>query len=197
MSTIKELPHTEKKLFITDKFLAFIFLKYIPLYIRPNHITLLRLLLIPVVAWFLLSDRYILGSITFLFAAFTDALDGMVARVRDQITDWGKLFDPLADKLLLFTAFIILAIPRVSMWVLAALFMIEITFIIAGIVYRGLGHHPQANIWGKIKMLLEVIGVIFLFLSIIFHIPLLVTVCTTFFIFAIIFGVISLVTQGI
>lgn len=185
------------KLFFTDRLLESIFSKFIPPFVMPNHITIVRFALIPVVALLLVYGYYIIGGITFVFAAFTDALDGMIARTRREITDWGKLFDPLADKLLMFTTFIILAIPRIQLWVIVSLFAIEIIFIIAGLIYHKLGRHPQANNWGKMKMFLEVVAVIILFLSIIFEVPLLITVSTAVLILAIIFAIISLITQGI
>lgn len=77
----------------------------IPLTI-PNALTILRILLIPVIVGFLVYDHYDYALWTLLFAALTDALDGSIARLADQKTEFGAYLDPLADKLLLMTMFI-------------------------------------------------------------------------------------------
>lgn len=76
----------------------------------PNLITVFRLLLIPVFVIFLLEDKANLALITFGIAGVSDALDGFLARVLDQRTLFGAYVDPIADKLLLATAFVMLAI---------------------------------------------------------------------------------------
>ncbi len=76
----------------------------------PNLITVFRLLLIPLFVIFLLEDKADLALITFGIAGVSDALDGFLARILDQRTLFGAYVDPLADKLLLATAFVMLAI---------------------------------------------------------------------------------------
>ncbi|NCB35952.1 MAG: CDP-alcohol phosphatidyltransferase family protein, partial [Clostridia bacterium] len=67
----------------------------------PNILTMLRLLLIPIY-WVLMMvrDNETAALIVFVTASITDLLDGYIARHFNQVTDWGKLFDPLADKLM-------------------------------------------------------------------------------------------------
>ena len=77
----------------------------IPLTI-PNALTILRILLIPVIVGFLVYDHFDYALWTLLFAALTDALDGSIARMANQKTEFGAYLDPLADKLLLMTLFI-------------------------------------------------------------------------------------------
>src|SRR5690242_2692989 len=72
-----------------------------PRWVRPNHLTLLRLLLVPFVLYFLAHERYAIGVPLFLFAALTDWFDGALARTRKQITEWGITHDPFVDKLLI------------------------------------------------------------------------------------------------
>ena len=74
----------------------------------PNKLTMLRIILIPVFLVLVLVDRipmhYLWSLIVFLAACITDTLDGNIARKRNLVTDFGKLMDPLADKLLVMSA---------------------------------------------------------------------------------------------
>ncbi len=70
----------------------------------PNFLTLLRFLMIGVMVWFFLDDHPIYAMIVFIVAVLTDFLDGYIARKFNQITNIGKLLDPLADKLLQIAA---------------------------------------------------------------------------------------------
>ena len=87
----------------------------------PNALTLLRLLLVPVYVVLFATGRKYAALITFLVASFTDLLDGRIARRFNLITDFGKLMDPLADKIMVLTAMFSLAIgnaaiPAVIPW---------------------------------------------------------------------------------
>lgn len=70
----------------------------------PNALTLLRLLLVPVYVVLFVKGRKYWALITFMVASFTDLLDGHIARKHNLITDFGKLMDPLADKVMVITA---------------------------------------------------------------------------------------------
>ena len=76
----------------------------------PNTITVIRLLLIPLFVIFLLEHRWDMALLTFAIASISDALDGFLARVLNQKTLFGAYVDPIADKLLLTTAFVTLAV---------------------------------------------------------------------------------------
>src|SRR3990167_2399717 len=84
----------------TDKLVSKIFLKIFPSWITPNHITIFRFLTIPFIILLLVSEEYFFGVILFSVSAFSDMADGALARVTNQITEWGKMSDPLADKML-------------------------------------------------------------------------------------------------
>jgi CDP-diacylglycerol--glycerol-3-phosphate 3-phosphatidyltransferase len=76
----------------------------------PNQLTLLRIILTPVFAWFLLSDNPVFRQISlviFIFAALTDWYDGWIARRLGYISRWGKFLDPLADKILSSAALLV------------------------------------------------------------------------------------------
>jgi cardiolipin synthase len=84
----------------------------------PNSLTVLRILLIPLFVGFLVYERYDYALATLLVAALTDGLDGTIARVANQRTRLGAYLDPLADKLLLTSGFLALAILHlVPLWV--------------------------------------------------------------------------------
>ena len=88
----------------------------IPLNI-PNALTILRILLIPVIVGFLVYDHFDFALVTLLIAALTDALDGSIARMANQKTEFGAYLDPLADKLLLMATFITFSLlDMVPVW---------------------------------------------------------------------------------
>jgi len=86
----------------------------------PNFLTLLRIIAIPVFLVFLSNDQYAAAFILFLAAGITDAVDGAIARLTDSRSSLGAVLDPMADKLLLLSSFIVLGasgvIPR---WLVA------------------------------------------------------------------------------
>lgn len=76
----------------------------------PNILTITRILLLPFFASTLIYGHYGYALILFLTAAITDTLDGLLARIKKQTTDFGRILDPLADKFLLITAFILMSV---------------------------------------------------------------------------------------
>ena len=101
----------------------------------PNFITLVRILLIPVFVMLFFTptpDRSLSAAVIFVVAAITDLLDGYIARRNGQVTKLGKLLDPIADKLLVLSALILLVnIDRVS--ALIAIFVIAREVAVSGI----------------------------------------------------------------
>ena len=88
----------------------------------PNFLTLLRILLVPVlVAALLAADEGagdVLAAVVFAVASFTDAIDGWLARRREAVTNFGKLMDPVADKLLIIAALLsLVSLDRLDAWV--------------------------------------------------------------------------------
>ncbi|OGH92108.1 MAG: hypothetical protein A2534_02805 [Candidatus Magasanikbacteria bacterium RIFOXYD2_FULL_39_9] len=186
------------KITFADKILAKVFLPLFPMWIRPNHLTALRLFLTPLVIWLFWNERYLGGGILFILTAFTDALDGAMARTRNQVTSFGKMFDPLADKILICTVVYILVLKYVNVYAAWIIIVLEAVIILAALIKRGNGStHIQSNIWGKIKMNLQVWGVVILLLSIVFNIEQLLAVSQGTFYLAIAFATMSLFTYGI
>lgn len=188
----------EIKITFTDKLLAKTFLPLFPYWIKPNHITAARLVLTPLVIWLFWREQYLWGGILFLVTSFTDALDGAMARTRNQVTDFGKLFDPLADKVLICAVVYILVLKHVNVYAAWIIIILELIIIVAAFIKMKRGsRNIQANSWGKIKMILQVLGVVFLLLSIILNIEQLLPVSQGTFYLAIAFAILSLFTYSI
>jgi len=79
----------------------------------PNLITLLRILLMPFYATTLLYNEYLYALILFVSAGLTDVLDGYIARLKRQVSRFGTILDPIADKFILITSFILLTTNRI------------------------------------------------------------------------------------
>lgn len=179
-----------------DYLLRATILPLIPRWITPNHVTVVRFGLTPLVIWLMLTEHYRLGAGLFLLAALTDAVDGSLARVRNRITRWGKTFDPLADKLLMGALFIILALPQFPTTVVLIV-VIDLSFIGAGWYWKRQGYDIQANVWGKLKMNCQVLAVALLLASAMGGPPWLVSGAHWALVSAILLAIASLITHGI
>jgi CDP-diacylglycerol--glycerol-3-phosphate 3-phosphatidyltransferase len=188
----------EIKITFTDRILAKVFLPLFPKQIKPNHISVGRIFLTPLVIWLFWRESYLWGGVLFLFTSFTDALDGAMARTRNQVTRLGKMLDPLADKILICTVAYILVLKYIDVYTAWVVIILELIIIFAALIKYNRGdEHIQANGWGKTKMILQVLGVIILLLSIIFKLEHLLPISQGTFYLAIVFGVLSLFTYSI
>jgi CDP-diacylglycerol--glycerol-3-phosphate 3-phosphatidyltransferase len=190
------LPATEVHLH--DKFLARTLLRFIPRTVTPNKVTMVRIVLTPYVLFLIIGGHYIFGSIMFLLVAFTDAIDGSLARTRNQVTQFGMLFDPLADKLLIGTMVLLLVFQNFNYWLGIILLGLEILFIISASVAKLKFHKvSSANRWGKIKMISQVVAVFLTLIALVSNTPYLLTAAAWMFGLAIGFALISLFTHGV
>ena len=132
----------------------------------PNFLTLLRMLMVPLVVLFFALEKPYWALAVFLLAGFTDVLDGYLARKNNQITNFGKVMDPLADKLMLITTLICLWVTdRIPGWVPIVIGAKEFTMItIAALLYRKDIVLP-ANFFGKLATLLFTFAVLLSFFS--------------------------------
>ena len=122
----------------------------------PNKRTLLRIGLVPVYLVLLFCGWNVLALIGFAAASLTDMLDGRIARSRHLVTNFGKFMDPIADKLLTHTAFIMLcSMGRLN--VVACIIFIAREFVVSGLrlVAVEQGHVIAAGMSGKIKTVLQ------------------------------------------
>jgi CDP-diacylglycerol--glycerol-3-phosphate 3-phosphatidyltransferase len=135
----------------------------------PNFITLTRILLIPVFVVLFATptpNRSLTAALVFVVAAVTDLLDGYLARRNGQVTTLGKLLDPIADKLLVLSALILLVnIDRVS--ALVAILIIAREVAVTGVraIAAGEGMVIAAETTGKYKMALQVVAIVMLILE--------------------------------
>lgn len=130
-----------------------------------NKITIVRILMIPIFMAVLLIDKIpyndIIAALIFVVAAATDGVDGYVARKYNQITDFGKFIDPLADKLLVATALICLVeMGRIGSYM--AVIIIAREFIVTSlrIVAMSKGVVIAAEMTGKIKTVIQIIATV-------------------------------------
>ncbi|MBU2542619.1 CDP-alcohol phosphatidyltransferase family protein [Patescibacteria group bacterium] len=181
-----------------DHWLARTFLRFFPKVITPNWVTAFRVLATPIVFLTILYGHYKIGVLGFVLVAFTDAIDGSLARTRNQITKFGMMFDPLADKLLIGSMVLILVFKYFNFWLGFVILGLEIIFIItAFIASHKFKKVKMANGWGKIKMILQVFAVCLTLIALVWEIPYLLTVAAWVFGLAIGFAVVSLFSQGI
>src|SRR3989344_3322317 len=150
----------------TDKFIAGTLLPFMPRSVSPNQVTWLRIISLPFIFYLLVKENYLSGLILFSISALTDALDGAMARTRNQITELGKILDAVADKGLIFlVAFIF--IPRYFGWTLLVL-LILLEALNAAMAYwskRKIRINPGANWAGKIKMIIQCAAFIMIFIG--------------------------------
>lgn len=135
----------------------------------PNSLTLLRILLIPVFVWFFSEsspDRALAAGLVFACAAFTDFLDGYLARKSGQITNLGKLLDPVADKLLVASGLILLVqFQRVAVWLAIVMIARELIVTGARVVAAKEGFVVPADSLGKFKVIGQIGGILCLILQ--------------------------------
>lgn len=140
----------------------------------PNCLTILRMLLIPVflIAYDRLPEKRYISMCVFALASATDCLDGYLARKNHQITSFGKLCDPLADKLMVLSILFCLASDgylapvkyRAMNWVIMISMLVKEFIMMCGsMVMLQKGVVVQANIWGKAATFLFVVGILLVF----------------------------------
>ncbi len=163
----------------------------------PNKLTFLRVLLVPVFMWALLTGKLYIALAVFVIASLTDQLDGHLARKNNQVTTFGKLMDPLADKILTISAlvcFIEIKADFIYSWMVMIIIAREL--IVTGIRQIAMGENKviAASSWGKAKTVSQLVAIIAIMLDMI--IPLRTgSFCLTFWL--IIIAVILTVYSGI
>ncbi len=119
----------------------------------PNIITTFRLFLVPIFAYLMLvSDNIFAACVIFIISGISDVIDGIIARKCDMITDTGKVYDPLVDKLMQLTViFAFTARDFIPVWVLIAIMAKEIAMIAVGLVLYIKKIIVQAKWFGKLS----------------------------------------------
>ena len=144
----------------------------------PNKLTLTRIILVPVFMVFVSLTQigtedfnptwYLVAGIIFAAASFTDFLDGHLARKWNMVTDFGKFADPLADKLLTTVAFIYMLRDGVCSPVVLCIILAR-EFAVSGLRMVAAGAKDgkviAANMWGKVKTVLQMLTIIFYYFA--------------------------------
>ena len=171
----------------------------------PNKLTILRMILVPIMVivpflnlqgeFFDIPTTFWVINIIFILASITDWLDGSIARSRNQVTTFGKFLDPIADKILVIAALIMLVeFSLLPAWI--PIIVVVREFIVSGyrlIAVEKSGSVIAASIWGKIKTVTQMIAIILAFMSTyafgaflnttIIGLPLVINIASTAFMF--------------
>ena len=130
----------------------------------PNLLTVLRIMLVPVLVVALLGNTPagdVLAAVVFALASLTDFIDGYLARTRDSITTFGKLMDPLADKLLIVAALIsLVSLHRLAAWVAMVIITRELAVTVLRLGASQAGVVMSASTFGKVKTCLQIAAVL-------------------------------------
>lgn len=180
-----------------DRFLQKTLIRFLPPQLHPNHVTLLRFLLIPFVLWYVLEQNWQVALPLFLFAAFTDALDGSMARIRKQITIWGTLADPAADKLLIGSVVVLFVAQEIDPVFAGLIVLMELLIILSGLIRHRKNWVISANWAGKSKMFFQVIGVALLLIAKLSGLVVLVPASIAVLGIALLFAILSLFTYSL
>jgi len=128
----------------------------------PNTLTVIRTILALIIPWMFLQDSLswrLWAALLFIIAAVTDIVDGRMARANNDITSFGKILDPIADKLLILGAFVTLAYMDVVPYVIVLLIALrEVTITVLRFYFLGKGTAVAAVKSGKQKTLLQAIS---------------------------------------
>lgn len=127
----------------------------------PNALTVLRLLMVPCVPVLFAHKQPYWALFVFLFASFTDVLDGYLARRFNQVTVFGKVVDPFADKLMLLATIICLCVyGHIPVWIVVPVFIKEAIMLTVGVLVYFKGLVIPANIFGKVAAALFALAVV-------------------------------------
>ena len=136
----------------------------------PNKLTIFRIILVPIMAiipFFNFDIKWIVIDVIFILASITDKLDGYIARSKNQITTFGKFLDPIADKILVLAAMLILVEDNRLPAIIPIIVLFR-EFIVSGYrlvaVEKG-GRVIAASVWGKLKTVTQMLALILAFVD--------------------------------
>ena len=134
----------------------------------PNILTIGRIAIVPFYIWLTFfvhtNTAMIEAFVLFVIASYTDYLDGMIARKYNVISNFGKIMDPLADKILVISALVALAHPvigYINYYIVGIIVLRELVVTILREVYMRKKIYIAANMWGKVKTVMQMVGIIF------------------------------------
>lgn len=141
----------------------------------PNKLTVFRMILVPIFiiigyiglpgSLLEISTTFWVMNLIFIVASITDKLDGSIARKHNLVTNFGKFLDPIADKILVISALVMLVeFNKIPAWI--PIIVIAREFLVSGyrlIAVQANGNVIAANIWGKLKTVTQMIAIILVF----------------------------------
>lgn len=128
----------------------------------PNALTIARFILIPIILYFIFTGNYLLGFVFFTISGLTDILDGTIARKFNLISNFGKLMDPLADKLTQISVLASLVIKDIiPIWILIVVIAKELIMIIGASFLYGKDVVVYSKWFGKLATVLFYIAIVF------------------------------------
>ena len=127
----------------------------------PNILTIIRFILIPVILYFIITGNYLLGFIFFTISGITDILDGTIARKYNLISTFGKLMDPLADKLTQISVLATLTFKDIiPIWILVIVILKELIMIIGASFLYGKDVVVYSKWFGKLATVLFYLAIV-------------------------------------
>ena len=127
----------------------------------PNILTILRFILIPIILYFIFTGHYLLGFIFFTISGITDILDGAIARKFNLVTNFGKLMDPLADKLTQISVLATLVFQKIiPFWILVVVLLKELLMIIGASFLYGKDVVVYSKWFGKLATVLFYLAIV-------------------------------------
>lgn len=181
----------------SDQIIDKLFLRFIPDYVRPNYFSFLRIALVPYLYIILEKNQLHYAFFLFVIAASTDFIDGALARTRNQITDLGKILDPIADKMLILTVLVFIGFQYLIVKVFVVVILFEVVGVLTQALFaRYLGRPIPANVYGKIKMVLQSVCVGLFIIGLVFENTLIITVSEYILAVALVFAIISGILQS-
>lgn len=127
----------------------------------PNILTIIRFILIPIILFFIFTGNYLLGFVFFTISGITDILDGTIARKFNLISTFGKLMDPLADKLTQISVLASLVIKDIiPIWILIIVVLKELIMIVGASFLYGKDVVVYSKWYGKLSTVLFYIAIV-------------------------------------
>lgn len=135
----------------------------------PNILTISRIVITPIFLFVILMEslphRFLIACLVFSFGSITDAVDGHLARKNNQITNFGKFLDPIADKILTISALLaFMSMGLCNIWIVMLVLTREFAIASVRMIAASNGVVIPANMWGKIKTVTQMVFTILIML---------------------------------
>lgn len=149
------------QLYPQDIILSKTLLRLVPDYIMPTYFSIARIIFTPLAAYLIVYGKNLwMALVIYLLVSFTDTVDGALARTRNQITELGKVLDPIADKLLFLVSGALILPKFGATNLLIIILTMEGFAILLGYFFFRHKAEMSANIYGKVKLVFQILGIV-------------------------------------